>query len=141
MPLEIDYDSEPHQDVCECCGGRTTHLTRFVTRDDDAYAVVYLRYAEDHSDEGVKAAISVGPWWDGTSPADRTAFALELRSEGVMVQDAETSPWMGVDILGPMLDREPALQHAELEEVYHITDHLFLEDPELRAHLGLNPEG
>ena len=140
MTFDIDYDSEPHEDVCECCGGRTTHLTRFVTRDDEAFAVVYLRYADNHPDESVKAAISVGPWWDGTSPADRTAFALEIRSEGVMVQDAETSPWMGVDILGPMLDREPALGHEHLKEVFHITDHLFLEDRELREYLGLSSE-
>lgn len=138
--LEIEFEPPFRSEPCECCGGITTSLTRFVKQDGDAFAVVYLRFADNHEERIVKAAISVGKWWDGTGPADRTAFALQLRSGAenyeVMVRDAEDSPWKSVELLGEMLDREQALAHPMVEEVFHITDHLFAEDVALGAYLG-----
>jgi hypothetical protein len=107
-----------------------------VYEDDAAYAVYYACMSNDHPNE-VKVAVSVGVWWEGGTPADRTAFALRLwRNEaefGVTVEDAITSPWRSVELLGRMLDRSQALLHPRLRDVFHLTDHIFAEDPEIKA--------
>lgn len=141
--LELEFEPPFESDPCECCGGVTTALTRFVLQDGDAFAVVYLRFSDNHQDRVVEAAISAGKWWDGTGPADRTAFALKLRSGAenyeVTVCDAATSPWRDVELIGDMLDREEALTHPLIDDVFHITDHLFDEDAALKAYLDGPP--
>jgi hypothetical protein len=54
--LTIEFE-KPHQSVCECCGGTTTSLTRFVYRDDDAFAVYYANHIV-LDDEPVKAYLA-----------------------------------------------------------------------------------
>jgi hypothetical protein len=141
--LEIEFEPPHQSEPCECCGFPNVSLTRFVLEDGDAHAVCYMRFSEGHPDRIVKAAVSIGPWWDGTTPSDRTAFALELRSGPenfeVSVRDAAESPWQGVESLGLMLDREEALAHPLCAEAFHITDHLFEEDEPLRAYLLRTP--
>ena len=137
--LELEFEPPSESDPCECCGGVTTALTRFVLQDGYAFAVVYMSFSNDHEDRVVKAVISAGKWWDGSGPSDRTAFALELRSGSenyeVTACDAHTSPWHGVELIGQMLDREEALVHPLASDVFHITDHLFDEDVVLKTYL------
>ena len=135
MTLEIECEP-PTVSTCECCGVDTTRLTRYVYEDGAAYAVYYACLS-NHDPGEVKAAVSVGVWWDGGTPADRTAFALRLWQNdeefGVTVDDAIHSPWRSVDLLGRMLDRAEALTHPRLKDVFHITDHIFEDDPDVKA--------
>jgi hypothetical protein len=84
-------------------------------------------------------AVSIGEWGEGSNPGQRNAFALELRAGSenyeVHVCEAAASPWSGVDLLGPMLDREPALVHPLIDEVFHVTDHAVLEDQPIKSYL------
>lgn len=141
--IEIEFEPPHESEPCECCGFPSTSLTRFVRRDGDAYAVYYARFSEGHPDRIVKAAVSMGPWWDGTTPDQRTSFALELRSGvdnfEVSVRDARESPWCDVEILGPMLDREAGLAHPMVQEVFHLTDHMLSEDEPLIRYLTRTP--
>jgi hypothetical protein len=52
-----------------------------------------------------------------------------------MCVDADQSPWQDAEILGRMLDREEALRHPWIKEVFHITDHMVLEDVPLKSFL------
>jgi hypothetical protein len=139
MTLSIELEPPHESGPCECCGGRTTSLTRFVYKDGDAHAVYYARFSNNHPARHVKAAVSIGEWGEGSNPDQRTAFALELRAGPenyeVHLCDASASPWRGSKILGPMLDREAALAHPLIEDVFHITDHAFREDLPLKAYL------
>jgi len=139
MGITIEFEPPQEADPCECCGGTTTSLTRFVYKDGNAHAIYYARFSNNHPDRLIKAAISIGEWGEGSSPAQRTAFALELRSgperHEIMVRDAASSPWCGADLLGPMLDRDAALAHPLIDEVFQITDHAVLEDQPLKAYL------
>jgi hypothetical protein len=143
--IEIEFEPPQESDPCECCGGRTTSLTRFVLRDGDAYGVYYARYSDNHPERTVQIAMSLGKWWEGTTPADRTAFALATRSGPenyeVMVCDAETSPWRDVELLGEMLDRQEALEHPLIEEVFRLTDQIVAEDLPLKAYLDGEGDG
>jgi hypothetical protein len=129
--LEIEM-TEPHVSHCDCCGGTTTTLVRFVHKDGDAHAVYYAAFTEKHPDRGVTSLVSIGPWGEGSDPADRSAFALHLWQNednfNVSVVEGSTSLWADKPILGTMLTREEALQHPLLSEVFHITDHMFTDD-------------
>ena len=139
MAITIEFEPPRESGLCECCGGTTTSLTRFVYKDGDAHAIYYARFSNNHPDRLVKAAVSIGEWGEGSNSAQRVAFALELRAGPanyeVRVCDAATSPWAETDLLGPMLDREPALAHPLIDEVFHITDHAVVEDQPLKTYL------
>jgi hypothetical protein len=131
---------EPTSSKCECCGGVTTSLTRFVYEDGNAYAIYYARFGLDHDPRVVEVVVSVGEWGEDSGPWDRVAFSLRLRAtEGeyqVTVVDATESPWEGVELLGRILDRADALQHERLDEIFHITDHMVRDDVPLRDYLN-----
>src|SRR5216684_6398345 len=108
--LTIEFEPPEESDPCECCGGRTTSLTRFVYRDGDAHAIYYARFSNNHSERVVVATISLGEWGEGTTPKQRVAFALKLRCGEKEYQvgliDAEHSPWREAKIIGRTLNRK-----------------------------------
>ncbi len=136
--LTFEFE-EPSSAKCECCGGVTTSLTRFVYEDGDAYAIYYARFGETHEPRVVEAVVSIGDWGEDSGPWDRVAFPFRLRAAAAEYQvtlvDAAESPWEGVELLGRMLDRVEALQHDRLEEVFHISDHMVRDDAPLRDYL------
>ncbi len=141
--FRIEFEKPEEPAVCECCGGRIYRFTRFVYQDEDLHAVYYAKLTDKHPDYGVVAVISLGKWWDDSTPADRLAFPLHFRADDdnyhVTATDAEESPWSDVEFLGRMLDREEALSHPLIDEVFHITDHIFTEDLLIRDYLDGKP--
>jgi hypothetical protein len=137
--ITIEFADRVEGDPCQCCGGKTTRLTRFVYSDGDAHAVYYAAFSDKHRDRWVSVAISLGEWGEGSGPEDRIAFALRIRSADdeyqVMVVDASSSPWREAEFLGRMQDRHEALKHPWIAEVFHITDHIVTEDEDVRAYL------
>jgi hypothetical protein len=132
--------AEPTSWTCECCGGVTISLTRFVYEDGDAYAVYYARFVMNHVPRVVEAVVSIGEWGEDSGPWDRVAFPFRVRAAEteyqVTVVDAAQSPWVGVEVLGRMLDRAEALEHERLQDVFHISDHMVRDDHPLRDYLN-----
>ena len=139
MSIRIECEAPHDSGPCPCCGGKTTTLTRVVYRDENACAIYYARFSDNHPDHIVCLAVSIGAWGEGSRPEGRVSFALEMRlgpsSYEVGVRDAASSPWNGKSLLGPMLDRAAALAHPLIKEVFHITDHAVVEDAALKAYL------
>lgn len=137
--LQIEFEPSRESEPCACCGESTTVLTRFVYKDGDAFAIYYARFARSHPERPVFATVSIGEWGEGSSPEQRVAIALELRSSSsryqVAVIDAACSPWKDARFIGRTLDRAEALAHPMLSEVFHITDHMCSDDEPLKAHL------
>jgi hypothetical protein len=129
--LRIEFEP-PTTEPCSCCGGRTTRLTRFVYRDRDAYAVYYAMFSDNHPQRYVSVLVSIGEWGDDAPPSGRSAVYLRIwttpESFQVTVRDARESPWGDVAIMGRTLDRDKALAHPRIKEVFHITDHIVSED-------------
>lgn len=124
--------------VCDCCNGTTTTLSRWVYKDDNAFALYLARFSDNHTDRSIALLVSVGGW--GTDdPSGRFSVALEMRvlenGPAVMVVDAATSPWADEAFLGQMLDRPTALAHPAIKDVFAITDRMVLDDPPLCAFL------
>jgi hypothetical protein len=137
--ITIKFEKPQKDDPCPCCGGRTTRVTRFVYSDGDAHAVYYAAFSDKHTDRRVSVAISLGEWGEGSTPAERTAFALQIRAARneyqVSVMDARYSQWKDVEILGKMLDRKEALAHPMIEEIFHISDHIVEDDLIVKRYL------
>ena len=135
--IKIEFE-EPGKEKCDCCGGITTRLTRFVYKDGDAFAVYYAAFSDNHPDKEIKVAIGMGEWGEEASPEDRRSFALTIRDGGaqyeVIVVDANESPWHDATFIGRMLNRDEALKHSWIEEVFHISDHILEDDPEVKAY-------
>jgi hypothetical protein len=73
--MSLEIKAEPaHKERCDCCGGVTTRLTRFVYRDGDAYAAYFAVFSDNHPGGIVKALVGLGEWGDGASPEGRIAF-------------------------------------------------------------------
>ncbi|MGI9650693.1 hypothetical protein [Chryseobacterium sp. RLHN22] len=129
--LEIEFE-EPVSEICDCCGNITIKLTRFVYENDSAFAIYYVRFTKDHDD--FLGLISLGDWGTDEIPSNRTSFLFKLwvdkENWNVSILDGNESPWNS-EILGKLLQREEALKHPWIKDVFHITDHMVEEDQEL----------
>lgn len=139
MVLEVEYE-EPLSVECDCCGAAETRLTRFVKRDGDAYAVYLVRYTQTHETRQAYGMVSLGSWWEDGVPPDRVAFALRMAGSTdeyqLQVIDAEQLAWLKSEILGRKLNRDEALAHPWISDVYHLFDHMVLHDAPLHAFLS-----
>ncbi|NME72763.1 hypothetical protein [Flammeovirga aprica] len=129
--IEIEFE-EPNIYDCECCSNKTVRLTRFVYKDDDAYAVYYCQYTIGHKDKVVTGVISLGEWWEESVSPERVAFPFRIWTDEsnyqIGLMDKEDCIWKDIEILGNMLDREVALKHKWIKEVFQLTDHIVDED-------------
>jgi hypothetical protein len=130
--LRIEFE-DPIQELCECCEATTTRLTRFVYSDNDAFAVYYAQFTEGHSEKQLSGIIGLGEWGDDSvGPEGRVAFPFRiwLKEDDFQVGliDAVDSPWRDVVFLGRVLNREEALAHPWIKDVFHITDHMVRDD-------------
>ena len=134
--FEIEV-TDPRFSECDCCGKQLTNVTRFVTRDNQAWAIYYASFGESHPEKGVYLAIGIDDVGDTPEWIGRTAFALWLSASEdeyrTTVTDKDDSPWSGSKVLGRMLDREEALTHASIDEVFHLVDHIVKEDPAIKG--------
>lgn len=136
--IEIEL-IEPKKSICECCNKETTSLTRFVYNDEAAFAIYYAVFSENHVEDGVIGIISLGDWGEDEISPNRVAFAFRLwqdeNNHNVTITDANESPWRDSKIIGRKLTREEALSHIWIEDVFHITDHIVVDDDEIKTFL------
>jgi len=134
--FEIEL-TEPRYSNCDCCGGKLTNLTRFVAKDDKAFAIYHATFGESHPEKGVFLAIGIDNDWSEIDSTNRVAFACWLSmidaEYRVSITDGAESPWSETKVLGRMLDREEALSHTLIDEVFHLIDHIVEEDPVIKA--------
>jgi hypothetical protein len=135
---EIEF-SEPTASRCECCGGLTVRLTRFVYRDGDAFAIYYAAYSNNHADNELGMLVSLGEWGEGSVASERAAFYCRVRptadSYEVMLGDAAESAWGTTSIVGDKLTRDQARQHPWKATAFEVLDEAFLKDRSLRGFL------
>ncbi|TDO71070.1 hypothetical protein EV143_11062 [Flavobacterium chryseum] len=128
--IRIEFE-EPTIEICKCCNNEIVKLTRFVFKDEDAFAVYYLKFTKGHEDKFAIGLISIGDWGTDKEPKNRFSFPFRLWVDETDYQvgliDKEESPWKQ-DLLGTILDRKEALEHPWIDEVFHITDHIVDED-------------
>lgn len=140
MPNEYEIEmSEPSASRCDCCGGLTVRLTRFVHRNGDAFAIYYAAYSNNHPDDELAMLVSLGEWGEDSDPSQRTAFYCRVRpttdSYEVMLGDAARSAWADASIIGKKLSREEALRHPLKATAFGVLDEGFVQDRSLQGFL------
>ncbi len=138
MAATYEIEREPPDAfTCECCGGLSVRLTRFVHRDRAAFAVYLAIYSNDHPDNEIAMVVSIGEWGEDSNPSTRVAFYCCVRptekSYEVMLRDMADSPWSTSSTLGERLSREAALRHPWKAAAFEVLDAGFAEDPSLRG--------
>ena len=131
--------SEPSVFTCECCGGLTVRLTRFVHKQGDAFAVYYAAYSNNHAENEVAMLISLGEWGEGSKATQRVAFYCLVRpsddSYEVMLGDAAESAWGDAELVGKKLSRMAALRHRWKDAAFEVLDAAFEQDSSLTGFL------
>jgi hypothetical protein len=134
LTIEEGEPIEPTR--CKCCGGTSTTVTRFVYKDGNAHAAYFARLSDNHPERLVSILVGLGEWGEGTTEAQRRSFALEMRKGQagfeVRVVDASSSQWPRSKVLGRTLNRDEALGDPRIADVFHITDHMVVDDALIR---------
>ncbi|MBM0103558.1 hypothetical protein JM946_02330 [Steroidobacter sp. S1-65] len=88
----------------------------------------------------MKKKDDLGEWGEGGEPEHRIAFPFRIwtdeRDFKIGLVDAKDSPWSHVTFLGRILDRDEALKHEWIDDVFHITDHMVTDDAEITQYFG-----
>lgn len=129
--------SEPKVVKCECCGGLSVRLTRFVYRAGDAYAIYYAAYSNNHWNDELAMLVSIGGWSEEGVPPERVAFYCRVwpteDSYRVSLGDVSDSAWSDVALIGRPLSRAQALEHPWKAAAFEVLDEGFLKDRSLRG--------
>ena len=140
--LEIE-SAPPESATCQCCGAPVTYLTRFVSLHGSAYAIYCVHLSAAHSPGFLPVLVSIGDWADDAPSSRRQSFFLHIRETDsqyvVDIRSADESPWNRAGFFGRTLDRQEALRHPRLAEVFHITDHIATQDALAIEFLASNP--
>ncbi|CAH1652161.1 hypothetical protein CHELA1G11_10455 [Hyphomicrobiales bacterium] len=139
--LSLEFLDEQVVGHCDCCGHETRAFAAFAYRDGAACAAYKVAYTVNHS-EFISMLVSLGVWGDGTTPEDRRAVAITVRTaDGTCrVDDADTSYWRGASIFGAMLTREEAFATGCSQAAFDVYDAACLNDARLRRLFGVERE-
>ena len=134
MMYRIECEPASHAE-CACCGNTVTNLTRFVRRDGNDEAAYLARFTLVHEPPWVDVLVGIGPWGEGTGPADREAFFLRIwlqeQVPTISFFDHAESPWTDSALMGMPLSREEALASARKNDVFELTNQMLAQDPEI----------
>lgn len=137
--IAIEFEA-PQFEKCNCCDAKITRLTRFVYQDNEAFAYYYAKI-EDHSDPKVVECLVVLCEWDDNNEniIKKTGFALTIWVKddnfNVTLINKDECAWKNIPEV-EILDREQSLNHPQKSDVFHITDHIVVDDKEVIAHFG-----
>jgi hypothetical protein len=133
ISIEPGGQAAPH--VCPHCGNESHTVSGFVYCDGNAYAVYYAGWTLGHHEVGM--LIGIGEWGEDARPDSRCSFGLIARSEKsnvvFMVVGPDNSPLGEMKFMGHLLPRDEALSHPEIQDVYHVAEHIVRDDSRLSA--------
>ncbi len=121
---EIEFEEPTFYD-CQCCGHRTTRLSRFVSRDGEAFAAYYAHFSDGPEHDDVQLLVGFGPWGEDAPSEARSAIAMRLwnTADNFNVSLVDADHWK-TEILGRRLTREEALASPWKQEAFDLSDHI-----------------
>jgi len=130
--IRIEPEPRIKESVCDACGGTNRLLHGYVYEDDFAHGVYFVEWCDGpHSHRAAFVTVGLGAFGDGTDRRDRAAFCVAWRREGMSLEDepARDRP----DLLGEFVPRTAALEMSNIEHLWHVADHIVLDDARLAA--------
>ena len=128
--IRVEPEAPTKQSTCEQCGGTNQLLHGYVYDDDHAHGVYFVEWCDgDHPRRAAFLTLGLGAFGEGTGPSDRMAFCIEWHAEGMGLTEepARDRP----DLLGTFVPRERALQLENFDHLWHVADHIVLDDARL----------
>ena len=129
--------------ACECCGApvQTTH--GFVYRDSEAFAVYQAAWSEGHPENQVNARIEIGgEWGDPHARPEHVFFGLLIYRKpeelGFSMLEPDESMWLTEETEGRFLSRAAALSHPLRSDIFHIAEHVAVQDKRIKKFLENN---
>lgn len=98
----------------------------FIHADGDAHGVYYVDWCEGpHETRSAYITVSLGVnGSDEAGGADRWAYCVETRCEGMRLCDTPVAARDSPDFLGRFVPRDEALQMDDIDHLWHVCDHL-----------------
>ena len=140
-PAMSDFSLETGEDIvrvmCECCGNEKRRVWGFVSKSGDAHAVYYalLNVTEDRPRIGL--TLSIGPWWDGTEPSQRSWCHVDIRTESekydFQIRDPKESNFYPWERGGRPLTPEQASSNGLTDEIQSVSKFIVQTDPAISS--------
>lgn len=126
--------------TCDCCGEKKNRVWGFVSKNGDAHALYYALLNIDEDKPRVGLTLSVGPWWDGTHPSQRSWVHLDVWTETdgthMGIRDPKESNFFPWEKGGTPLDRDQAKASDVIQEIWSVADYIVESDPAVSAYLN-----
>jgi hypothetical protein len=126
--IRIEPEDPVNENPCPTCGGTNRLMHGYVYDDEYAHGIYFLEWCDgDHPHQTGWLTIGLGAFGDGTDASDRNSFCIEWRAEGMRL--AEEPARDRPELLGAFLPRDVALNVPNLDQLWHVADHIVTDDP------------
>jgi hypothetical protein len=126
--IRVEPEPPVKASPCDACGGTNRLLHGYVYEDGYAHGIYFLEWCDgSHPEKAAFLTVGLGAFGEGTDVADRMSFCIEWRAEGMALGDtpARDRP----ELLGAFVPRNMALTIPNIDELWHVADHIVLDDP------------
>jgi hypothetical protein len=128
--IRIEPESPIENSRCDQCAGTNHLLHGYVYEADHPHGIYFVEWCDgDHPRRAAFLTLGLGAFGEGTTSAERVAFSVEWRTDGMALTDepARDRP----DLLGSFVPRAQALAMDDIAHLWHVVDHILLDDPRL----------
>ena len=136
--IRLEPYDERAGEPCAGCGGPTVIAGGFVYENEDAAGLYRASWCTAPDHPAIKLLVAVGEFWRDDVVAD-AAVALDVwpteETFRMAITDATESPWEAGVHVGRILDRDEALASPHKDRIFHIADHVCLDDPRVNSKL------
>lgn len=126
--IAVEPEPRVKESACPSCAGCNRLLHGYIYEDGDAHGLYFVEWCDgSHPYRAAFLTLGLGAFGEDTDPGDRRAYAVEWRSQGMALLDepARDRP----DLLGRFVPREEALALPDIDHVWHVADHVVVDDP------------
>jgi hypothetical protein len=128
--IRIEAEEAVKERRCSACGGTNRLLHGFVYADEQPHGVYFVEWCDGvHPERAAFLTVGLGAFGEGTAARAREAFGIEWKADGMRLTDEPVRD--RPDLLGDFVPRGRALASANLDELWHVADHIVLDDPRL----------
>jgi hypothetical protein len=126
--IRIEPEPPIKEQPCATCRGVNRLMHGYVYDSGNPHGIYILEWCDgDHPSRAAFLTVGLGRFEDGTGREDRHSFCIEWTATGMYLADepARDRP----ELLGDFLPRDRALAFPDIAAVWHVIDHIVLDDP------------
>jgi hypothetical protein len=130
--IRVEPEEQVKDSHCPTCGGTSRLMHGYIYEDEHPQGLYFLEWCDGrHPRRQAWLTIGLGDFSDESNPSDRNSFCIEWRAEGMRLADqpARDRP----DLLGAFLTRDVALLQPNIDQLWHVADHIVTDDPRVAA--------